>query len=65
MPEDKFVQLNGMQLHYRDILGAKKPALLFMHGLTGNAYCFDHVAPEFVSTHPSSISATSRSFLIR
>jgi len=48
MPEDKFVQVDGLQLHYRDYGGANLPALLFMHGLTGNAYCFDHVAPEFV-----------------
>jgi pimeloyl-ACP methyl ester carboxylesterase len=51
MPEDKFVQVNGLLLHYRDFGSEGKPALLFMHGLTGNAHCFDHVAPEFVSTH--------------
>jgi esterase len=48
MREDKFVQVDGLRLHYRDFGGANLPALLFLHGLTGNAYCFDHVAPEFV-----------------
>ena len=51
MPEDKYVQLNGLRLHYRDFGSEGSPALLFMHGLTGNAHCFDHVAPEFVATH--------------
>ena len=50
-PEDKFVQVDGLRLHYRDFSGEGKPALLFRHGLTGNAHCFDHVAPEFVNTH--------------
>ena len=51
MPEDKFVQVNGLRLHYRDFGSEGRPALLFMHGLTGNAHCFDHIAPEFVATH--------------
>ena len=51
MPKDEFLQANEMRLHYRDFGSEGKPALLFMHGLTGNAHCFDHVAPEFVSTH--------------
>ena len=51
MPEDKFVQVNGLRLHYRDFGLEGKPVLLFMHGLTGSSYCFDHVAPEFVNTH--------------
>lgn len=51
MAEDKFVQLNDIRLHYRDFGRAAMPVLLFMHGLTGNAHCFDHVAPEFAGTH--------------
>lgn len=51
MPEDKFVPVNGLRLHYRDFGEAGKPVALFMHGLTGSSYCFDHVAPEFVNTH--------------
>jgi esterase len=49
--EDKFIQVNGLRLHYRNFGGVGKPALLFLHGLTGNVHCFDHVAPEFVDTH--------------
>jgi esterase len=51
MPEDKFFPVEGLRLHYRDYGGASLPALLFLHGLTGNVYCFDHVAPEFVGTN--------------
>jgi len=51
MPQDKFIKVNGQRLHCRDFGDADKPVALFMHGLTGNAYCFDHVAPEFVGTH--------------
>jgi esterase len=51
MPEDKFIKVNGLRLHYRDFGNAGKPVALFMHGLTGNAYAFDHVAPDFVDTH--------------
>jgi pimeloyl-ACP methyl ester carboxylesterase len=50
-PEDKFVQVDGLRFHYRDFDGEGKPALLFLHGLTGNAHCFGHFAPELVNTH--------------
>jgi pimeloyl-ACP methyl ester carboxylesterase len=49
--EDKFVQLEDLRLHYRDLGGEGKPVALFLHGLTGNAHCFDHVAAEFVGSH--------------
>ena len=51
MPEDRFVQVNGLRLHYRDFGSEGKPVLLLLHGLTGNAHCFDHVAPHFARTH--------------
>jgi pimeloyl-ACP methyl ester carboxylesterase len=51
MPEDKFLHVNNLRLHYRDFGEAGKPVALFMHGLTGNAYCFDHVAPQFAGSH--------------
>jgi len=51
MPEDRRVQVNGLSLHYRNFGAGDKPAILFMHGLMGNCYAFDHVAPKFASTH--------------
>ncbi len=37
---DKFVQANGIRLHYLEYPGAE-PTLLLLPGLTANAHCFD------------------------
>jgi pimeloyl-ACP methyl ester carboxylesterase len=37
---DKFIQTNGIRLHYLDFEGGE-PILIFMHGLTANAHAFD------------------------
>lgn len=37
---DKFVQTNGIQLHFLQFEG-NQPALILMHGLTANAHAFD------------------------
>jgi pimeloyl-ACP methyl ester carboxylesterase len=51
MPEDKFQNAGGVRLHYLDFGGAGKPALVCIHGLTGNAHNFDllasHLAPRY------------------
>jgi pimeloyl-ACP methyl ester carboxylesterase len=36
----KYIQTNGIRLHYLETEGAK-PALILLHGLTANAHCFD------------------------
>lgn len=36
----KFVQSNGIRLHYLEFEG-RGPSILFTHGLTANAHCFD------------------------
>lgn len=46
MPEDKFQTAGGVKLHYLDFGGAGKPALVCIHGLTGNAHNFDALAPH-------------------
>ncbi len=51
MPEDKFVHLNGLRMHFRDFGGEGKPIALFLHGLTGNRYSFDHIAPLIADMH--------------
>src|SRR5690348_14280164 len=45
MPEDKFQIVAGIKLHYLDFGGEEKPALVCIHGLTGNAHNFDALAP--------------------
>lgn len=46
MPEDKFQSAGGLRLHYLDFGGDSKPALVCIHGLTGNAHNFDALAPH-------------------
>ena len=46
-PEDKWVEVNGLNLHYLDWGGdmTKKP-LILMHGIGGHAHMFDEFAPH-------------------
>ena len=46
MPEDKFQTAGGLKLHYLDFGGEGKPALVCIHGLTGNAHNFDALIPH-------------------
>jgi pimeloyl-ACP methyl ester carboxylesterase len=48
--KDRFVRVNGLQLHYLDWGGRNKPVLLLLHGLTGNAHAWD---PFVASGHSS------------
>lgn len=40
MNRSKFIQTNGIQLHYLDYV-SQEPLLVLMHGLTANAHCLD------------------------
>ncbi|MGH7915341.1 MAG: alpha/beta fold hydrolase [Candidatus Binataceae bacterium] len=51
MPEDKFQTAGGLKLHYLDFGGAGKPALVCLHGLTGNAHNFDALAPHLAARY--------------
>ena len=46
-PEDKWAQVNGLNLHYLDWGGdtTKKP-LILMHGIGGHAHMFDEFVPH-------------------
>ncbi len=46
-PEDKWVSVNGLRMHYLDWGGdrTKKP-LILMHGIGGHAHQFDELAPR-------------------
>ena len=46
MAEDKFQTAGGVKLHYLDFGGVGKPALVCIHGLTGNAHNFDALVPH-------------------
>ena len=46
-PQDRFVTVNGLRLHYLEHGAADKPALILVHGNERHAHTFDHIAPEF------------------
>ena len=47
LPSDRFVQVNGLRIHYLDWGNAGKPPLLLLHGIGRVAHTFDHVASHF------------------
>ncbi len=51
MPEDKFQTAGGLKLHYLDFGGEGKPALVCIHGLTGNAHNFDALFPHLTARY--------------
>ena len=40
-PEDRFVEVNGLRLHYLDWGGTRENVLLLLHGISGNAHSWD------------------------
>lgn len=46
-PEDKFIKINGLNIHYVDWGGNSPRPLLFVHGQGSNGHAFDHIAPSF------------------
>jgi len=46
MPSSQFLTVNGLKLHYLDFGNSEKPALVCIHGLSGNAHNFDALAPQ-------------------
>jgi pimeloyl-ACP methyl ester carboxylesterase len=46
-PQNRFVTVNGLRLHYLERGAADKPALILVHGNERHAHTFDHIAPEF------------------
>lgn len=49
-PEDSFVEVNGIRLHYLDYGGAGD-VLLFVPGISGTAHAFNAAAPEFTDRY--------------
>jgi pimeloyl-ACP methyl ester carboxylesterase len=47
LPVDKFVTVNGLQIHYLDWGNAGKQPLILLHGIARVAHTFAHVAPRF------------------
>ncbi|MGH7918004.1 MAG: alpha/beta fold hydrolase, partial [Candidatus Binataceae bacterium] len=45
MAVSKFITVNGLKAHHLDHGDATRPALVCIHGLSGNAHNFDELAP--------------------
>jgi pimeloyl-ACP methyl ester carboxylesterase len=45
-PEDRYLEINGLNVHYLDWGGGSRRNLLLAHGQGGNAHNWDHVASE-------------------
>ncbi|MBI2861502.1 MAG: alpha/beta hydrolase [Chloroflexi bacterium] len=45
-PQDCYASVNGLKLHYLDWGTEGKPAMLLLHGFTGNAHAWDRFAPS-------------------
>ena len=50
-PEDRFVTVNGLRLHFLDWGNPEKPPLILLHGIGRVAHTFDHLAPHFASDY--------------
>ena len=46
-PQDRFVNVNGLRLHYLDWGTDGKPPLILLHGIGRVAHTFDHLAKHF------------------
>jgi pimeloyl-ACP methyl ester carboxylesterase len=50
-PMDRFLEVNGLRIHYVDWGGEGKPAFVMVHGLDRVARTFDHIATRFTPTY--------------
>ena len=50
-PKDKTVTVNGLKLHYLDWGAEGSPAMVLLHGLTGHARIWDHMAPSLARSY--------------
>ncbi len=48
---DRFVNVNGLRMHYLDWGTEGKPPLIMLHGIGRVAHTFDHVAPHFAGKY--------------
>lgn len=49
--QSKFIDANGLQLHYLDFGNSSAPPIICIHGLSGNAHNFDGLAPRLANRY--------------
>jgi pimeloyl-ACP methyl ester carboxylesterase len=50
-PQDRYLEVNGIRLHYLEWGGPDFETLLFLHGFMGHAHVWDNVAPTFAERY--------------
>jgi len=50
-PADRFIDVQGLRIHYLDWGSADKPPMIMLHGIGRVAHTFDHIAPHFASKY--------------
>jgi esterase len=50
-PVDRFIEVNGLRIHYLDWGGSDKQPFIMVHGLDRVAHTFDHLAARFSSMY--------------
>ena len=48
---DRFIEVNGLRLHYLDYGSAGRPPFIMLHGISRVAHQFDHLAPYFTTNY--------------
>jgi esterase len=48
---DRFIDVNGIRLHYLDWGSETKPPFIMLHGISRVAHQFDHIAPTFAANY--------------
>jgi esterase len=46
-PQDRYITVNGLRLHYLDWGGDERQPFIMLHGIGRLAHSFDHIAPAF------------------
>jgi esterase len=46
-PAEKFIEVNGLRLHYLEWGNPAALPFILLHGIARVAHCFDHIAPRF------------------
>ncbi len=50
-PQDKFITVNGLRMHYVEWGSVASPPMVLLHGIARTAHGFDHVAPHFARNY--------------
>lgn len=50
-PQDRFITVNNLRIHYLEWGDASKPPFIMLHGIARIAHTFDHLAPKYTDRY--------------